>query len=1286
MKLKETENSNVNLEKSSSNSIAKIPEPVKWAPRLNPTDPDCRVFLDYTEAQKHNKYIFHHHKFQDWNIFNSTDDKGKPNVVAIPHVDDTEFNQKYKNYRRADIDVLSPRMSELKEIESLRDKYQAANEVLHKARLKANSKRQSRDADIIDALERQKIRFDSAKYLNQYKNAVARYWSRKLEILDFRAMDPDNTKTKTPPNHQGVKNICSQTKHINTNDVFIYSWDVDVLTHPRNHNKVKPRKHEIFVLDYLENFRVKFTRVHNVRKWIESSIDGKKEYKALPILLDISYTFFGAVELYHNHSDHEWLDALIAMQCISQKRKLSTNAAPGENSRYNHAPVAVVDIELPDGSTQTRVLRHKAIDVSAMLGQMSYKKMAKTLGIKLEAKGNVDDLDMGDMHENFQTHFEMMIAYSVGDMRVYEMLASANNYILEMCHDLNVCVPDNLEVIQLSMGSNVKVLVERKIKDEFDINSLMIEYPDVIPILQLKTYKALKKKYTKNREPSDITQSEMQDYLYSKMVTPNSSSYIASVGYRHSSVTAAKGFGGRAICEIPEIIRGFQLLDVDMEGAYATCQQYLEYPFGLARKFGSTISPEMPATTLRRWIELELEKQDALNQSEPDNPCSHVKLTKTIEDTRSRTTREVIRYEAILELIHSCMFSMSFQNMPFHQDYFPSWIRADMTGTLEPYEIVSRMLKVVKQYNTSNEMDVNISLDGDKYLTKYFMKSCVNSPLTLPALDYIFNMMSESERDQWLDQAIVTGGFYYLNADRCSMNEAIRSFVLNDEEKDTHEVSKGGTDTVATSNRSYKFFGKTMGDILVTDLMAKRKQYPKKTPMNVLFKLFCNTTYGDIVSKWFDFGNVVYGNAITALCRHEVYKYTKSCLAIQSITDGALCRIHEVLFRLTDEKFNFYRATIDKKHFGRYLKRGNLGGIAKLELVETSEAEYRATFNHPDLTDTEIDALIGDAFEDYKYLPTFKFVYEDGTEEIVSGYTYKKSTVSLNGEEIEIVVPKLNYLEKLNRLVEEHIRNQFPHSIYRDVFSIGIKDVYQEGTFTGMTDYHISSDWLKKAVKKKRSHEASRQHFIPWIDEEGDVNYIPRASTKDEIFGLIEQATKKSRGIKKGHCEPPEIFCKEQMVKIGAYANQLHLDREDQHEFWTWSVDIEGNKYRKNSLFPGASLVRVGVAKLATLSQFKFENMAQFHNWNVAYTKLCAVNLWGFESLYYEPKTGHVNYKKMVREMRKSIEAGNYFDNKKFQTAIPHPDAEKVLDIKAILMQPTVWESDPYDSIDDDFE
>jgi hypothetical protein len=88
-----------------------------------------------------------------------------------------------------------------------------------------------------------------------------------------------------------------------------------------------------------------------------------------------------------------------------------------------------------------------------------------------------------------------------------------------------------------------------------------------------------------------------------------------------------------------------------------------------------------------------------------------------------------------------------------------------------------------------------------------------------------------------------------------------------------------------------------MGDLLINKLQEIRERYPKDhtTKMNQFIKLMGNTIYGDIVSPYFNIGNTIVGNNITARARSMAWYMEKSFNGYQTIAQGCCFNLNNVV-------------------------------------------------------------------------------------------------------------------------------------------------------------------------------------------------------------------------------------------------------------------------------------------------------------------------------------------------------------------------------------------------------
>ena len=120
-----------------------------------------------------------------------------------------------------------------------------------------------------------------------------------------------------------------------------------------------------------------------------------------------------------------------------------------------------------------------------------------------------------------------------------------------------------------------------------------------------------------------------------------------------------------------------------------------------------------------------------------------------------------------------------------------------------------------------------------------------------------------------------------------------------------------------------KWYGIPMSK-MIAPLMASRKLYPKKTPMNDLYKLFCNTAYGVLASVYFPTGNVCVASNITSTIRCGAWLMRTSLNGVQSITDGGACPLNKV--HMPPQKMSLRGLSLSNTYNDVYLG-GELSGI-----------------------------------------------------------------------------------------------------------------------------------------------------------------------------------------------------------------------------------------------------------------------------------------------------------------------------------------------------------------------
>lgn len=174
-------------------------------------------------------------------------------------------------------------------------------------------------------------------------------------------------------------------------------------------------------------------------------------------------------------------------------------------------------------------------------------------------------------------------------------------------------------------------------------------------------------------------------------------------------------------------------------------------------------------------------------------------------------------------------------------------------------------------------------------------------------LKWLDNVASPRQRREILDNTLVISAIYYPKSCRVNNLDELLAAQKNHKGKNTCTPKGKGKNTkiVKVEQECHAWFSVNLGDALITELLKKRNEYPSKTPLNILHKLFINTVYGDQVSPYFPIGNTCVGNNITARARAMAWYMEKGLHGFQTITDGCAFEIERVPYpeknRLTSE-------------------------------------------------------------------------------------------------------------------------------------------------------------------------------------------------------------------------------------------------------------------------------------------------------------------------------------------------------------------------------------------------
>ncbi len=502
--------------------------------------------------------------------------------------------------------------------------------------------------------------------------------------------------------------------------------------------------------------------------------------------------------------------------------------------------------------------------------------------------------------------------------------------------------------------------------------------------------------------------------------------------------------------------------------------------------------------------------------------------------------------------------------LKYEQDYFVSWIPPQNPN------------------NIPTDTDIEATdqwFEVENYgLTKVFKYDVQTAIITHDGLQWIRNICSPRQRNELLKNLVVDTAMFYPKSDRVdTVQELIKSHA-NHNGKNTCEITSVGDLTTITKKEQecYKWLGIGLDKLLIDSLLSERKKYPKGTDFNKLYKLCVNTIYGDMVSPYFDVGNVVVGNNITARARAMAWCMEKGFNSFQSITDGGCFDLNRVISKKDD------------KHRINGNNSVDISSKVRLQNLKARPLQF------------------GDR-------PVVKYQLSSGQEVLV--------TVENNGENEVITYEKDDLLPLLNEASLKHLQDNFPglDVLQRETvnlagkpqkgqFTLEIKDLFSEGCFHGAGNYLlIDGDGERKlAMRSYKKKGVARYSFGDELTLE-DKDYRPALEFMLSL--LVREVINRSKP-----------FVKSRILKLGDYNNNY-------------------NSWKETRCLPGMSVQQSGLLREFSLSQFLFNNHEQYLSWEQEKARLLRKYGQSYE-MFFTDENGDLNYQAMVIAVHKKISKG----------------------------------------------
>jgi len=621
---------------------------------------------------------------------------------------------------------------------------------------------------------------------------------------------------------------------------------------------------------------------------------------------------------------------------------------------------------------------------------------------------------------------------------------------------------------------------------------------------------------------------------------------------KETSALLSKVDGGRCRNNRPtDTVINAPLVDLDISGCYGEGQRVQEFPIG---------KPEIISF----------------------NADSDVNNYWTLKDFLKAYQSELVPGLWVARI--------SFEGVLKHrQDFFNSWFLPNGHGEdlLAKYaQLEANDTEEIEEENLFNEEDGN---------QKILQNQIFNAVLTHDGLDWILNVCSTRQRKELLEGLRIKTAAIYPKSKRLDSFDELQLAVKNHTGKNEFKrVGRGSkAKTLRIDGECHNWIAYNLGDLIIDALLFNRKQHPKKTPMNTLYKLCVNTLYGDMTSKYFQSANVVVGNNITARARALAWYMEKGLNGFQTITDGCAFELNRVVYPKSSQGFHAgYLVDLFADLQNPNVEIKPLDGADKIEIFWVEEDSKIVPTLHIHRGSTIQIVPSKDAFDWVNNASMRHLQSLFNVDVLQSKSTSIKAVQDEDGEWRKV------YTERLGQ------------------FEFEAKDFYNVGIFHGTSNYTLLNPNSPNPCKtnvKMRSYETKKPHTSVIHDvENGLVETDRYGDENNPAIDLLSALYENPKCVLR-----QEPFIKTGIVKPADYVQRIKT-------------------YEDMGLEPGDTVNKSGLLREFSLSQFTFKTFEQWKAWDRVYNRLKDKYGQSFE-MFFTDNEGCLKYETMIRTVHKFI-------------------------------------------------
>jgi len=237
--------------------------------------------------------------------------------------------------------------------------------------------------------------------------------------------------------------LSTQVKHIFNKPLCFFT---DYAISESGNGSLLSMGYDFIVQDYLKQFGIDSTIGID-----ESDI----KYPFLDIWL---YSFFGIVDITLLAKPDSYIADCIkqglANENISHEKRITT-----EYNKSVPFPIIISLVDI-DGNYHPYKLRLRFIDIGALHGNVTYKKVCDNVGIDTSAKSLMDKYKT-DMLTGLKLYPQEYITYANGDLNVYDVLVAYNDLMKSVYNDLDLS--DYFQLPKLTIGATVVDIISAAI-------------------------------------------------------------------------------------------------------------------------------------------------------------------------------------------------------------------------------------------------------------------------------------------------------------------------------------------------------------------------------------------------------------------------------------------------------------------------------------------------------------------------------------------------------------------------------------------------------------------------------------------------------------------------------------------------------------------------------------------------------------------------------------------------------------------------------------------------------